>query len=36
MPLQFEEFRPCLDWWNKRKDNDREWKVSAKELLESG
>jgi type I restriction enzyme M protein len=48
-PIQFEEFKPCLDWWNKRDDsrdgggratpgavaeeNDRAWKVSAKELL---
>jgi type I restriction enzyme M protein len=32
-PLQFEEFKPCLDWWNKRKENDRAWKVPAKELL---
>src|SRR6185503_13700066 len=32
-PLQFEEFKPCLDWWTKRKENDRAWKVPAKELL---
>jgi len=36
MPIQFEEFRPCLDWWNKRRASDNAWKVSAKELLASG
>ena len=28
-----DEFAPCLAWWNKRKENERAWKVSAKELL---
>ena len=32
-PLQFEEFRECLTWWKKREENDRAWKVPAKELL---
>ena len=32
-PLQFEEFKPCLDWWKKRKKNDHAWKVPAAELL---
>jgi len=38
-PLQFEEFAACIEWWgrpgkaDKRKDNDRSWKVSAAELL---
>jgi type I restriction enzyme M protein len=32
-PLQFEEFKPCLDWWKKRKENDHAWKVPAAELL---
>ncbi len=32
-PLQFEEFKPCLDWWKKRKENDNAWKVPAAELL---
>jgi type I restriction enzyme M protein len=34
-PIQFEEFTGCLAWWDKRRKNDRAWKVSAKELLES-
>ena len=32
-PLQFEEFKQCLEWWNKREENDRAWKVSVEELL---
>lgn len=33
-PLQFEEFEPCIAWWKKRKENDRAWKVKAKEVIE--
>ncbi len=32
-PLQFEEFKPCLDWWKKRAENERAWKVQAKDVL---
>ncbi len=32
-PLQYEEFQPCLDWWDKREETDRAWKVPAQELL---
>jgi type I restriction enzyme M protein len=32
-PIQFEEFAPCLEWWKKRDENHRAWKVSAVELL---
>jgi len=35
-PLQLEEFQPCLDWWDKRKEDDHAWKVSTKELLANG
>jgi type I restriction enzyme M protein len=35
-PIQFEEFSECLKWWGKRKENERAWKVPAKELLENG
>jgi type I restriction enzyme M protein len=33
-PVQYEEFAGCLEWWNKREENDRAWKIPAKELLE--
>lgn len=32
-PLRYEEFEPCLAWWNKREENDRAWRVPAEELL---
>ena len=35
-PIQFEEFAPLIDWWPRRKQNDRAWKVPAKELLATG
>ncbi len=31
--LQFEEFAPCLEWWKKRKENERAWKIAAKDVL---
>jgi type I restriction enzyme M protein len=34
-PMQFEEYKECMAWWNKRKENDQAWKVSAKELLDT-
>jgi type I restriction enzyme M protein len=32
-PMRFEEFENCLTWWNKREENDRAWKILAKDLL---
>ena len=32
-PIQFEEFEGCLKWWKKREENERGWKVAAKEVL---
>ena len=32
-PFQYDEFVPCLEWWNHREENDRAWKVPAEELL---
>ena len=32
-PIQFEEFADCLKWWNKRKENDRAWKVKAADVI---
>jgi len=34
--LQYDEFRPLLEWWDVRTENDRAWKVSAKDLTSSG
>jgi type I restriction enzyme M protein len=35
-PLQFDEFKTCMAWWDKREETDQAWKVSAKELLDAG
>ena len=32
-PMQFEEFRECLDWWNNREENRQSWKVKAADVL---
>jgi type I restriction enzyme M protein len=32
-PMRFEEFEECLKWWKKRDENERAWKVSAKDVL---
>jgi len=32
-PLQFEEFKPLIDWWKQREENERAWKVPSEELL---
>ena len=32
-PLQFEEFAPCMAWWNSREENGQAWKVSVGEVL---
>ena len=33
-PIQYEEFTGCLEWWQAREENDRAWKILAKDLLE--
>ena len=35
-PIQFEEFAPLVEWWNKREENERTWEVPAAELLANG
>jgi type I restriction enzyme M protein len=32
-PIQFEEFADCLQWWKKREENERAWKVKAADVL---
>ena len=31
-PIQFNEFQPIIDWWNKREENNHAWKVNVTEL----
>jgi type I restriction enzyme M protein len=35
-PIQFEDFSNCIEWWNKRKENDRAWKVPVADILKNG
>jgi type I restriction enzyme M protein len=35
-PIQLEDFEPCLKWWKKREENERAWKVPAKDILANG
>jgi type I restriction enzyme M protein len=35
-PMQFAEFQGCMDWWSRREECDQAWRVSAKELLDTG
>ncbi len=35
-PIQFDEFKPLLSWWNNRKKNDQSWKVPVKSIIENG
>lgn len=34
--LQYEEFAPCLAWWNDRTEGPHAWKVPVEELLANG
>jgi type I restriction enzyme M protein len=34
-PMKFEEFRPALDWWNSREENEYAWKVSADDVAKN-
>ena len=34
-PMQFEEFRACMDWWSAREESNQAWTVPAAELLEA-
>jgi type I restriction enzyme M protein len=34
-PIQFDEFKPCLDWWSQRGEGDQAWRVPATELIAS-
>jgi type I restriction enzyme M protein len=32
-PIQFEEFRDCLNWWKKRTETERSWKVRVADIF---
>ena len=31
-PIQFDEFKPLIEWWNNRTENELAWKVNFKDL----
>jgi type I restriction enzyme M protein len=31
-PIQFDEFKPLIEWWNDRQENDVAWKVKVTDL----
>ena len=31
-PIRFEEFKPLMEWWDDRKENDQAWKVKVQDL----
>ena len=31
-PIRFEYMKPCIEWWDKREDNDVAWKVTIDEI----
>jgi hypothetical protein len=31
-PIQYEEFKPLIEWWNNRTENELAWKVNSKDL----
>jgi type I restriction enzyme M protein len=33
-PLQFEEFDPLFQWWHRRVENDRAWRVPVERVIE--
>jgi type I restriction enzyme M protein len=35
-PIQFEEFAPLIEWWNKREVGDHAWVVDAKAITANG
>lgn len=35
-PLQFDEFGPLIEWWGKREENERAWRVPADEIRAAG
>lgn len=35
-PVQFEDFRPCMDWWKNRVENGQAWRVPVELIIENG
>jgi type I restriction enzyme M protein len=35
-PIRFEHFKPCIDWWDKREENEVAWKVTIDDIKARG
>jgi type I restriction enzyme M protein len=35
-PIRFEDFADCVEWWDKREENEYAWQVSIGEIVEAG
>jgi type I restriction enzyme M protein len=35
-PIRFEHLKPCIDWWDKREENEIAWKVTIDEVKARG
>jgi len=35
-PIRFEHFAPCVEWWDKREENEFAWKVPAADVIARG
>jgi type I restriction enzyme M protein len=35
-PIRYEELESCVQWWNKREENEYAWKVSISEIVAAG
>ena len=33
-PLRYSEFKPLLNWWHKREENEHAWKVPVNDVLQ--
>jgi type I restriction enzyme M protein len=33
-PIRFEDFAGCIEWWNKRAENEYAWQVSIGDIIE--
>jgi type I restriction enzyme M protein len=35
-PLGFDEFAPLIEWWDRREEGERAWKVPVRQVIENG
>ncbi len=35
-PLEFEEFAPLIEWWDRREEQERAWRVPVRQVIDNG